>query len=166
MNSDTELRAEPMNVEDVDDVLAIEHVSFPAPWTREIFLREISNRSGRAIVFRIGADIVGYLCYWMVMDEAHIHTIALHPDYRKRGYGKAIMSYLDSACLQGGLKKIILEVARRNLTARNLYKRCGFQSIGFRRRYYTSVNDDALVMQKVLGSESIRSPASTGREMP
>ena len=159
MNSGTELRAEPMSVEDVDDVLAIERVSFPAPWTREIFLREISNRSGRAIVFR-------YLCYWMVMDEAHIHTIAVHPDYRRRGYGKAIMSYLDSACLQGGLKKIILEVARRNLTARNLYKQCGFQSIGFRRRYYTSVNDDALVMQKVLGSQSIRSPASTGREVP
>jgi ribosomal-protein-alanine N-acetyltransferase len=155
-----------MSVEDLEDVLAIERASFPAPWGRRIFLQEIENRNGRALVFRLHKNLVGYLCYWMVIDEAHIHTIAVHPDYRTRGLGKSIMRYLDSECLKSGLKKILLEVARRNLTARNLYKRCGFQSIGMRRHYYQSVKDDALVMEKILESRPACAPASAGRGIP
>lgn len=145
------LQAEPMKPEDLDSVLEIENVSFPTPWSRNMFLEEMKHRHSRLTVFRAEGEIVGYMCFWEVLDEAHVLNIAVHPGRRGRGYGKQIMSYLESISLQDGLKRIILEVARRNIAARGLYKKFGFSSIGFRKKYYTGVEDDALVMEKWIG---------------
>lgn len=146
------VRAEPMRMTDLEQILAIERVSFPAPWSRKIFEDELANRHSRAVVFRIGRRIVGYMCFWLVLDEAHLLNIAVHPDLRKSGHGKAMMDYLENCCRREGLKRIILDVARRNLAARNLYGKCGYQSIGFRKNYYTEAKDDALVMEKWIGT--------------
>ena len=91
---------------------------------------------------------MGYLCFWGVVDEAHLLNIAVHQELRGEGYGKAILDYLESACRERGLEKIILEVGRRNTDARRLYKQKGFSTIGFRRGYYRDIGDDALVMEK------------------
>lgn len=152
MKNNALLEAEPMRHADLNEVLAIERVSFAAPWSRDAFIRELSNRAARAAVFRAGGAIVGYVCFWVVLDEAHIQTIAVHPDMRDRGYGMAIMTHVESMCLREGVRRIILEVGRRNAAARNLYKKCGFTAIGFRKRYYTETDDDAVVMDKWLTS--------------
>lgn len=154
MTLDRILTSRRMEHEDLDRVLEIEKVSFPAPWSRQIFLQELSNRSSRILVFLEGERIVGYLCYWEVLDEAHLMNIAVHSDRRGRGYGKHMMDRLITICLKGGLKRIILDVGKRNRPARNLYRKCGFSSVGFRKNYYTSIKDDAIVMEKWLGSES------------
>jgi [ribosomal protein S18]-alanine N-acetyltransferase len=146
-------QAEPMNSADLDAVLAIENVSFPRPWSRTMFLGEIDNLRSHPTAFRIDGRIVGYLCFWMVLDEAHLLNIAVHPEYRGSGNGRAMMEYLETVCRQNGIARIILEVARGNPTARNLYKMCGFRIIGFRRNYYAPTGDDALVMEKWLAPE-------------
>lgn len=137
---------------DLDKILEIERVSFPAPWTRTMFVEEMSNRSARLVVFLEEKRIVGYMCFWEVLDEAHLLNIAVHPDRRGQGYGKFMMERLEEICLKDGLKRIILDVGRRNVRARGLYRACGFQSIGFRKNYYTVVKDDAVVMEKWVGS--------------
>jgi [ribosomal protein S18]-alanine N-acetyltransferase len=142
---------EPMNESDLEEVLDIERGSFEPPWSREMFLEEISNRNARLMVFRLEGKIVGYMCFWAVLDEAHLLNVAVHPAYRSRGYGRTIMAHLEALCRSEGLKRIILEVGRRNEPARHLYKLCGFSSIGFRKQYYAVVRDDALVMEKWLG---------------
>lgn len=155
MNSVTEqiLEPGPMTMSDIQDVLEIERSSFPAPWSKQMFLDEMSNSNARLIVFKLHGSLVAYMCFWQVLDEAHLMNIAVHPAHRGKGYGKILMDHLDKICRDGGVKRIILEVARRNIVARNLYKKCGFSSIGFRRKYYAAVQDDAIVMQKLLLSE-------------
>ena len=123
-----------MQLSDLEDVLAIEKASFTSPWSRDMFLEELGNRNARLLVFRLEGKIVGYICFWVVLDEAHIMNIAVHPEQRGRGHGTAILAYLESWCLQKGVKRLILEVGRRNLPARRLYRRIGFRSIGFRKQ--------------------------------
>lgn len=156
------LQAEPMTPEDLDSVLEIERASFPAPWSENMFLEEMRHRHSRLKVFRQQGEIVGYVCFWEVLDEAHLLNIAVHPQKRGRGFGNRIMAHLEEICLRDGLKRIILEVARRNTAARGLYKKCGFNSIGFRKKYYAVVEDDALVMEKWLGSSSESSVTASG----
>jgi ribosomal-protein-alanine N-acetyltransferase len=154
---DSSLTAELMIESDLDEVVSIELASFSAPWSRAMFLEELSNRNARQMVFRLDGAIVGYLCFWAVLDEAHLLNIAVHPSHRSKGVGKFMMSHLESLCRNEGLKRVILEVGRRNLPARHVYRSCGFNSIGFRKRYYAVAQnggddaDDALVMEKWLG---------------
>jgi len=147
-----------MEEADLDDVLAIESVSFSAPWSRNMFVEEMHNRNAYLTAFKREGKLAGYICFWAVLDEAHVLNVAVRPDLRRQGVGKAIMAYLESKCRELGLKRIILEVGRRNNPARNLYRQCGFSSIGFRKRYYTSDNDDALVMEKWLGLSGTTHP--------
>ncbi len=138
---------------DLDEMLKIEEVSFASPWTRNMFLDEIANVFSQTVVFEQDGVLVGYMCFWTVLDEAHLLNIAVRPSHRGRGFGQSMMNYLEETCRGLGLEKMILEVARRNTAARRLYNRLGFISIGFRRMYYTVEKDDALVMQKLIGQK-------------
>lgn len=141
-----------MQPSDLDEVLAIERASFAGPWSRDMFLEEMDNRHARLMVFRREGRIVGYICFWAVLDEAHVMNIAVHPEQRGRGYGREIMAYIESVCVEEGLNRLLLEVGRRNAAARSLYRKFGFSSIGFRKQYYAAIKDDALVMEKWLGA--------------
>jgi ribosomal-protein-alanine N-acetyltransferase len=159
-----QLVAELMQVSDLAEILTIEEASFATPWTREMYRKELSNRSSRPFVFRIDGEIVGYMCFWVVLDEAHHMTIAVHPDRRGEGIGKAIMGYLEQMSLKEDLKKILLEVGRRNVVARGLYRQCGFTAVGFRKNYYANVKDDALLMEKWLTCERKHQVSATRRK--
>jgi ribosomal-protein-alanine N-acetyltransferase len=149
-----------MKTPDLDAVMAIEKASFAAPWSRNMFLEEMNNRAARLMVFKSEDTLVGYMCFWEVLDEAHLMNVAVHPDHRGRGYGALIMEQLEAMCLRDGLRRIILEVGRRNLPARRLYRKCGFSAIGFRKKYYAEVQDDALIMEKWLGAKEIEQSAA------
>jgi [ribosomal protein S18]-alanine N-acetyltransferase len=151
-----------MEESDLEDILRIEEVSFATPWTRNMFMDELANVFSRTIVFKQAGVLVGYMCFWTVLDEAHLLNIAVSPELRGRGLGHKMMTYLEETSRGRGLEKIILEVARRNAPARRLYKKFGFHSIGFRRMYYTAEKDDALVMQKRIGEERSESPSEAG----
>jgi ribosomal protein S18 acetylase RimI-like enzyme len=76
------------------------------------------------------------------------------------------MEYLEKICVKNGLKRIVLDVGRRNVPARNLYRRCGFLSVGFRKDYYTVIGDDAIVMEKWLRSPESNNQVAHGTEVP
>lgn len=139
-----------MTLADLDDVLSIESTSFAQAWSRGMFLEEMANETARVIVFKSDGKVVGYFCYWKVVDEGHLLNIAVHPNLRGRGIGREMMAHLEDLCRQEGLNTIILDVARRNAAARSLYKTCGFETTGFRKNYYAAIKDDALVMEKKL----------------
>lgn len=155
MAPETKLKSRRMMQSDLDEVLEIEKASFPAPWSRSMFQEEMANRNARLIVFLEDSRIVGYLCFWEVLDEAHLLNIAVHPERRTLGYGQHIMARLQEICRRDGLKRIILDVGRRNTAARSLYRKCGFSSIGFRKNYYTVAGDDAIVMEKWLAPQEM-----------
>lgn len=144
------LVARQMTLGDLDKVLFIEQASYGAPWSRNMFIEEISNPVGRSLVFELETRIIGYLCLWEIVDECHILNIVVHPEYRRQGVGSAIIEITEAACRAKGIARVLLDVGRRNRPARNLYKKMGFKVVGFRKNYYTELGDDALLMDKLL----------------
>jgi ribosomal-protein-alanine N-acetyltransferase len=151
-----------MQEADLEGVVSIERASFPKPWGLDLFVKELNNHNARCYVFRQQSALVGYLCFWVVMNEAHVQTIAVHPGHRGQGLGTEIMEFLEEQSLKEGANRIILEVARRNQRARGLYKKCGFSSIGFRKQYYVDQNDDALVMEKWVAMSENKTSSGSG----
>jgi ribosomal-protein-alanine N-acetyltransferase len=187
---------EPMRIEHIPAVSAIEKLSFPQPWPQNAYRREITeNRMAHYIVARrlggpdedeppapaassasagqpqsgalIGRlsrflrpteparsarlseelrSIVGYAGIWVMTDEAHVTTIASHPNVRGRGVGEFLLVALIHRGMEIGARWMTLEVRASNATAQNLYRKYTFKEMGVRRRYYSDNGEDALVM--------------------
>jgi [ribosomal protein S18]-alanine N-acetyltransferase len=92
------------------------------------------------------ASIVGFAGLWLMVDESHITTIAVHPDYRGRGVGETLLSALIGISYDIGARMVTLEVRVSNSVAQNLYRKYGFKEAGVRRRYYSDNHEDAYIM--------------------
>ncbi|MFD3449960.1 ribosomal protein S18-alanine N-acetyltransferase [Microbacteriaceae bacterium 4G12] len=136
-----------MKIEDIEQIVEIEQMSFAIPWTHDAFMRELaSNEYAHYIVMEEDAKIIGYCGMWLILDESHITNIALLPDYRGRKLGEALLrQVMDQATAMGAIT-MTLEVRVSNEPAKNLYSKVGFLNGGIRKRYYTDNYEDALVM--------------------
>jgi [ribosomal protein S18]-alanine N-acetyltransferase len=92
------------------------------------------------------ANIVGFAGLWLMVDEAHVTTIATHPNYRNRGLGELLLTSLIDIAYDIGARQVTLEVRVTNSTAQNLYRKYGFRETGVRPRYYSDNHEDALIM--------------------
>jgi ribosomal-protein-alanine N-acetyltransferase len=135
-----------MRAADVDRVMAIEAVSFPSPWSRVTYLTELARES---LTFYIVAEwegeLVGYAGYWLIPDEAHITTIAVHPGHRRRGIAEHMVVHLLQTARAAGATRATLEYRVSNYGAAKLYDKYGFRREGLRRGYYRDGNEDAVV---------------------
>ena len=137
-----------MTVEDVDAVHAIEVACFKTPWSRESFMREVTeNACARYVVLREDGRAIAYAGVWFVLDEGHITNIAVHPDYRRRGLGDAIVKALLRHAKSAHLDSVSLEVRVSNTAAIVLYKRNGFSEVGRRKGFYQKPAEDAIIME-------------------
>ncbi|MBU5676719.1 ribosomal protein S18-alanine N-acetyltransferase [Alkaliphilus sp. MSJ-5] len=140
-----------MELGDIDSVLDIEENSFSIPWTRNAFVTELKkNKLAKYLVAEVDGDVAAYGGMWLVVDEAHITNIAVHPRYRGRGVGKKIVEGLIGEGQKINIYRMTLEVRRSNLTAQGLYKKLGFIPCGIRPGYYQDNYEDALIMWKDL----------------
>jgi len=137
----------PMKEEDINQVLEIENLSFLDPWTRRMYLAEIRERNDSYfVVAKYRERIIGYGGFWLVVDEAHLVNLAVHPNFRRQGAGKQIMQYLLYLAKQLGAKRATLEVRESNLGAQEFYSNFGFISIASRKKYYPDTKEDAVIM--------------------
>lgn len=142
--SDTVIRR--MTLADVDGVHAIEEATFPRPWTREDFVKEMTrNACARYLVAEQAGEIVGFAGAWIVLDEAHITNIAVARARRGQGVGKALTRGLLQYAANLGVVYATLEVRRSNGVAQGLYKGLGFVYVGLRKRYYEDNGEDAFI---------------------
>ena len=141
------LRIEPMRIEDLVVVHAIERASFAAPWPANAYRSELeTNRLAHYLVARVEDEIVGYGGMWLMVDEAHITTFAIHPAWRRQRIGeRLLLAFLDLA-VDRRAREATLEVRLSNLPARRLYEKYGFKPVGLRPRYYSDDGEDALIM--------------------
>jgi len=138
-----------MDLEHLPEVVAIEEVSFPTPWSLFAFTHEVmQNNFAYYIVALDKRRVVGYAGMWMIMDEAHITNVAVHPQYRGRRIGLKLMEGLMEWAALRGVDRMTLEVRPSNIAARNLYEGLGFIECGRRKGYYSDNNEDAIVMWK------------------
>ena len=141
------VRVEPMTLDDVPDVHRIEAASFPTPWPDYAFRQELqTNRLAHYLVVRVGSQAVAYGGLWLMVDEAHVTTFAVLPDWRRQGIGGRLMLDLSRIALDLNARVMTLEVRLSNRAARGLYARFGFRPVGVRPRYYSDNNEDALIM--------------------
>ena len=138
---------EEMTLDDVDGVQEVERASFPVPWPANAFRHELTqNKNARYLVAREGGHIVGHAGLWLMVDEAHITTFAVHPDHRRRRIGERMLVRVFELAAALNAEWLTLEVRASNLAAQKLYEKYGFRRAGVRRRYYSDNNEDALIM--------------------
>lgn len=145
----TDIEILSLKSEHIDGVLIIDSLCFPTPWSRESFQKEVeNNRFARYVVAKQGGVIIGYAGMWIILDEAHITNIAVHPEYRGIGAGNLLLEALVEICKIESVSSMTLEVRKSNIIAQSLYKKYGFVEEGIRKEYYGDNKEDALIMWK------------------
>jgi len=172
---------EPMQLRDVAEVMEIEQVSFPSPWSARAYRYELQeNNLSHYLVARprrplakkepgfltglcrerlverlqrsLGVavppevNILGYGGFWLMAGEAHISTIAVRPEWRRRGIGELLLVAMLERAVELGADLATLEVRISNVAAQGLYQKYGFAKVGLRARYYSDRGEDALIM--------------------
>lgn len=136
-----------MRLEDIPRVREIEQMSFRTMWPRDAYTHELrDNRLASYMIARVEKDIVGYAGMWVIMDEAHITTIAVDPIHRGQHIGERLLVGLIDSALDKGARWMTLEVRTSNAAAQALYHKYLFREIGIRKGYYSDNREDALVM--------------------
>ncbi len=142
----------PMQISDLEQVKAIDKVSFSLPWPDSAYKFELNeNPLSMLWVAEMNEPgnqnlVVGAIVIWLILDEAHIATISVRPEYRGKGIAQSLLATAIRACIQKEIFRATLEVRANNLPARRLYQRFGFEIVGQRPRYYKDNGEDALIM--------------------
>lgn len=167
-------RVEPMTVQDIPAVMEIEYKSFSAPWSPSAYDYELRyNAMAHYFVARLQtpgvsiaplpsslwqrlrgrwrtplakAPLVGHAGFWVMVDEAHISTLATHPAWRRRGIAELLLIAMTERAAEIGARVMTLEVRVSNVTAQALYRKHRFEVVGQRVRYYSDNGEDAWIM--------------------
>lgn len=137
---------------ELSQIAKLEQDMFTDPWS-EGSLKSTKDSDHGNIIISVdeeSREIKAYLIYYCMGDEIELARIATCSDYRGQGYGFGLMNYLQEKAITDEKERILLEVREGNATAIALYEKCGFQSIGIRKNYYTSPEEDGNIMEKVL----------------
>jgi ribosomal-protein-alanine N-acetyltransferase len=136
-----------MTVEDIPEVVEIDRSSFTLPWTERSFQYEVTeNGAARCWVTEVDGQVAAMLVLWVIVDEAHIATIATHPKFRRRGFAKKMLIKSLVSAREEGVKKALLEVRARHVVAQKIYCDIGFVEVGRRPMYYRDNGEDAVLM--------------------
>jgi len=132
---------------DMPIVHLIDRSSFSLPWPERSFRFEVtSNPAARCWVAEVDGRVAAILVIWMIVDEAHIATIATHPDFRRQGIGRELLTHALKEAVQEGALRAFLEVRAGNEAAMTMYHQMGFVEDGRRPRYYKDNGEDAILM--------------------
>lgn len=136
----------PMLRRHLRDVLTIERLVYPKPWSSKLFDDELARRGRLYLVARSGSELVGYAGLLMIADDGHVSTVVVHPDREGEGIATRLMVELVRGAVHLGARQLTLEVRASNERAHALYRRFGFAPAGARKAYYSDNGEDALVM--------------------
>ncbi len=143
-----------MSLKDIDAVHKIEESSFTNPWPKNLLLSELNNPFSYPFTLNIFYDrkeiVVGYTIFWVISGQSHLLNIAVHPDYRRMGFGRKLMDFIIASSVEFGVREILLEVRKSNISAQSLYKSVGFNIVGVRKGYYSDNKEDAILMTMFL----------------
>lgn len=146
------LSIRPMQNADLEQVTAIDQASFSMSWPKSAFTFELNeNPLSMLWVAEIQEPdhrkrVVGIIVIWLILDEAHIATLAVHPHNRRQGIAQELISTALEAAIEKGMQQATLEVRASNIAAQELYHRFNFEIVGQRHRYYQDNGEDAIIM--------------------
>lgn len=140
------LRFEPLEETHITAILDIEREVNSAPWSERSFRNELTHTHGVFLTAIGDGHVVGYGGFWMVVDEAHITTVAVAKELQRKGIGKRMMVELLTIAKTKGMACSTLEVRAGNEPAIKLYEKLGYVVAARRKSYYPDNREDALVM--------------------
>jgi len=136
-----------MTVEDVPAAHEIDVSSFTLPWPERSLRFEVTdNPAARCWAAELDDHLVGMLVLWMIVDEAHIATVATHPGYRRQDIASQLLVEALKSAYAEGARSALLEVRAGNQAAQKMYRKFGFEVVGRRERYYKDNYEDAVLM--------------------
>ncbi|MDR0286643.1 MAG: ribosomal protein S18-alanine N-acetyltransferase [Clostridiales bacterium] len=130
----------------IDEIAALEELCFTTPWHKSSFEDELKNDLAHYFVALENGRVIGYCGFWQIFDEAHITNIAVSPDFRRNGVGKALLGKMFEVWGRMGINFATLEVRVSNIGARKLYESFDFYNSGVRKGYYEDTGEDAIIM--------------------
>jgi [ribosomal protein S18]-alanine N-acetyltransferase len=136
----------PMLEVDLAQVVEIEKVSMPSPWSKELFEEELRREAAHYFVVEEGGQVAGYMGYWEAPQEAHIINLAIGPAFRRKGLGRQMIETCMEFAQKRGAGLATLEVRESNEAARRLYEGCDFRTVAIRKKYYSDNQENAIVM--------------------
>jgi [ribosomal protein S18]-alanine N-acetyltransferase len=137
----------PMATSDMASVTRIERASFSTVWPSDAFYNELStNKLAHYFVGLFEARVVAYGGIWVILEDSHITTLAVDPEYRRRGFGEVLLLRLIDEAIERGASWMTLEVRESNAVAQSLYRKYGFTTVTMRTGYYSDDNESALIM--------------------
>ena len=141
-----------MRPEHIEEVTRIESDTFITPWTRSYFEKEMKNKIAVYIVALQDRHVIGYAGMWHIVNEGHIVNVAVKEEKRRLGVGSLLIRRLFDIAAEKEMIALTLEVRMSNTAGQRLYHKLGFKAEGIRRRYYEETGEDAIIMNKVLGT--------------
>ncbi len=134
--------------ENIKDIVRIESTSFFSNWNKQMFMDSFFNKNH---FFKIAVNddkVIGYIIYSVIFDESEILNVVVDSFYRGKSFGIQLLNYAIEDIKNKKCLNVFLEVAKKNVIAKNLYLKLGFVEYNIRKNYYK--NDDAVLMKKVL----------------
>ncbi len=149
----SELIIDTMSEKDIDPILKIEHASFHHPWNRLSFLNELSNKYSHNTVLKLENSfetyqIIGYLCFRLIIDEIHVLKIAVHQEQRCKGFAGKLLNHCLFDFREQRVRSATLEVRESNAAGLGLYKKTGFVIEAQIPNYYPDTREDMILMRK------------------
>jgi [ribosomal protein S18]-alanine N-acetyltransferase len=143
----------PISIESIDRILTLDRLCFGGLWSEKSYYRELTNDCSHFLAVTVDNHlkdtmdgIIGFGCFWSILDEAHITLLGIHPDYQGQGLGQLLLrSMLDRARAMG-MARATLEVRPSNLGAIHIYEKFGFEIVGRRKKYYQDNDEDGIIM--------------------
>ncbi len=137
----------PMAASDIAAVTRIERASFSTVWPSDAFYNELStNKLAHYFVGLFDDRIIAYGGVWVIVEDSHVTTLAVDPQYRGRRYGEVLLLRLIDEAIERGAGWMTLEVRESNAVAQQLYRKYGFTTVTMRAGYYSDDNESALIM--------------------
>ncbi len=141
------LAVAPMAASDIATVTRIERACFSTVWPSDAFYNELStNKLAHYFVGRFENRVVAYGGVWVILEDSHVTTLAVDPNYRRRRFGEILLLRLIDEAIDRGAAWMTLEVRESNVAAQQLYRKYGFTTVTMRTGYYSDDNESALIM--------------------
>ena len=148
-----DLTIKPISVEDIEPVVILDRLCFGGLWSIDSYRRELTNDNSHFLGVAIDKTlepetdgIIGFGCFWAILDEAHITLLGIHPHYQRQGLGKLLLTALLDQARSIDMARATLEVRASNQGAIQLYEQFGFQTVGRRKKYYQDTGEDGIIM--------------------
>ena len=148
-----DLKIVPISVDEIESILILDRLCFGGLWSIDSYRRELTNDNSYFLGITVDktlepatAGIIGFGCFWAILDEAHITLLGIHPQYQQQGLGQLLLGALLDRARSIEMARATLEVRASNEGAIHLYEKYGFQTVGRRKKYYQDTGEDGVIM--------------------